>query len=178
MRLLALLALASLPAMAATPPAPSPYAGQQQRAIKALSANDIEGYRKGSGMGYAKAAELNRYPGPLHVIELSSPLALTPAQQKQTRTIHDRMHGEAVSLGRQIVDREASLDALFAGRTADNDKIERLTREIALLHARLRFVHLRAHLEMAKVLTPAQIDAYQRLRGYRDGHTGGHQHQH
>ncbi|OGI41183.1 MAG: hypothetical protein A2140_04440 [Candidatus Muproteobacteria bacterium RBG_16_62_13] len=178
MRFLGFLALVSLPAMAVTPPAPSPYAGQQQRAIKALSASDIEGYRKGSGMGYAKAAELNRYPGPSHVLELSSPLALTPAQRQQTQGIYDRMQQNAVQIGRQIVDREASLDALFAGRTADNGKVERLTREIALLQARLRFVHLRAHLEMAKVLTPAQIDAYQRLRGYRDGHTGSHQHQH
>ena len=86
-------------------------------------------------MGYAKAAELNRYPGPSHVL-------------------------------------------LFAGRKADSDQVERLTREIAALQAQLRFVHLRAHLEMVAVLMPAQIDTYQRLRGYRDGHTGGHQHQH
>ena len=178
MRFLGLLALVSLPAMAATTPGPSPYVGQQQRAIKSLSASDIEGYRKGSGMGYAKAAELNRYPGPSHVLELSSPLALTPAQRQLTQGIYDRMHQNAVQLGRQIVDQEASLDALFAGRTADSDKIEHLTREIALLQARLRFMHLRAHLEMVAVLTPAQVDTYQRLRGYRDGHTGGHQHQH
>ncbi len=178
MRLVGLLVLVSLPAMAATPPAPSPYVGQQHRAIKALSASDIEGYHKGSGMGYAKAAELNRYPGPSHVLELSSPLALTPAQRQQTQGIYDRMHQNAVQIGRQIVDREASLDALFAGRTADNDQVERLTREIALLQAQLRFVHLRAHLEMATVLTSSQVDAYQRLRGYRDGHAGGHQHQH
>jgi len=178
MRALGLLALACLPAMAATPSSPSPYAGQQQRAIKSLSASDIEGYRQGNGMGFAKAAELNRYPGPRHVLDLAAPLALTPAQRRQSQDIHDRMHRDAVRLGRQFVEREAALNRLFAGRTADHNKVERLTREIALLQAQLRFVHLRAHLEMATVLTPGQIDAYDRLRGYRSGHRGGHLHRH
>ena len=46
-----------------------PYAGHQDRAIKALSAEEIEQYLSGSGMGFAKPAELNGYPGPMHVIE-------------------------------------------------------------------------------------------------------------
>ena len=178
MCLFGLLALVCPPVGSATTPERSPYAGQQQRDIKALSAKEVDDYRQGRGMGYAKAAELNRYPGPSHVLELSSPLVLTSAQRQQTQAIYDRMHNAAVLLGRQIVDREASLDTLFAGRKADSDQVERLTREIATLQAQLRFVHLRAHLEMVAVLMPAQIDTYQRLRGYRDGHTGGHQHQH
>ena len=42
-----------------------PYAGQQTRAIKALSDDDIAALRAGEGMGMAKAAELNGYPGPV-----------------------------------------------------------------------------------------------------------------
>ena len=36
---------------------PSPYAGQQQRVITALSAEEIAGYLSSSGMGLAKVAE-------------------------------------------------------------------------------------------------------------------------
>ena len=45
----------------------SPYAGQETREIKALSRDEINGYLSGDGMAFAKAAELNHYPGPKHV---------------------------------------------------------------------------------------------------------------
>ena len=54
----------------------SPYAGQEKREIKALSQEDVEGYLTGQGMGFAKAAELNQYPGPKHVLELARELRL------------------------------------------------------------------------------------------------------
>ena len=38
----------------------APYAGQQRRTIKALSADDVTALLKGEGMGFAKAAELTR----------------------------------------------------------------------------------------------------------------------
>ena len=56
--------LFALPALAAD----MPYAGQQARTIKALSDDDLAALRKGEGMGMAKAAELNGYPGPAHVL--------------------------------------------------------------------------------------------------------------
>jgi hypothetical protein len=71
----------------------SPYAGEEARAIKALSDQEIEAYLSGQGMGYAKAAELNSYPGPKHVLELARELGLTPAQEEQTLTIHAAHRG-------------------------------------------------------------------------------------
>jgi hypothetical protein len=70
------LLLACAPALSQT----SPYAGQEARPIKALSDDDQSALTQGRGMGFAKAAELNGYPGPMHVIELSQRLALTPEQ--------------------------------------------------------------------------------------------------
>ena len=37
----------------------APYAGQDTRSIKSLSAEDVAALLKGEGMGMAKAAELN-----------------------------------------------------------------------------------------------------------------------
>ena len=62
-------------------PAQSPYAGMQTRPIKALSAQQIEDLKAGRGMGLALAAELNGYPGPSHVLELSERLALSPRKR-------------------------------------------------------------------------------------------------
>ena len=44
----------------------------------------------GAGMGYAKAAELNSYPGPMHVLELADRLGLTPDQQTKTKAPKSR----------------------------------------------------------------------------------------
>jgi hypothetical protein len=48
----------------------SPYAGQESREIKALSAEETKQYPPGAGMRYAQPAELNRYRGPLHVLAI------------------------------------------------------------------------------------------------------------
>ena len=45
------------------------YHGQPSREIKALSADEVKQYLAGAGMGYAKAAELNHFPGPQHALE-------------------------------------------------------------------------------------------------------------
>src|SRR5690606_22844036 len=95
------LALASMIALAATPvssPAetPQPYAGFETRTVKSLSEREIGDLKAGRGMGLALAAELNGYPGPLHVLELAKPLGLTEAQRNKVRELHAAMTAEAV----------------------------------------------------------------------------------
>jgi hypothetical protein len=67
--------------------APSPYAGQEGRPIKALSETEMRDLAEGRGMGLAKAAELNSYPGPLHVLELADRLELSEAQRAASAPI-------------------------------------------------------------------------------------------
>ena len=57
-----------------------PYAGLEGRPIKALSERQVADLKAGRGMGLALAAELNGYPGPSHLVELSDQLALTAEQ--------------------------------------------------------------------------------------------------
>jgi hypothetical protein len=66
----------ALPALAADMPA-DPYAGQQNWSIKVLSDEDLGALQKGKGNGMAKAAELNGYPGPAHVLQFIKELSLT-----------------------------------------------------------------------------------------------------
>ena len=158
----------------------SPYAGQEIRGIKALSQKEIDGYLGGKGMGYAKAAELNHYPGPRHVLDLSEQLALTSEQKSKTKKLFESMKKEAVSLGRELIDREKELDRLFAKEAIDNNQLESNLTEIGTLQAKLRYVHLSAHLEQKNILTSHQIKLYDQLRGYRSGHAhqGEHSHSH
>src|SRR5207237_471701 len=57
-----------------------PYVALTDRPIKALSDDDVANLRAGRGMGMALSAELNRYPGPSHVLENDAALGLTDSQ--------------------------------------------------------------------------------------------------
>jgi Spy/CpxP family protein refolding chaperone len=156
----------------------SPYAGQQSREIKALSSDEIQGYLSGSGMGFAKAAELNHYPGPKHVLELADALHLTERQRTQTLDLYESMRQDAVRLGKRLVEEERRLDHLFATQTITEDQLEEVTREIARYQGALRQVHLRAHLAQRRLLTAQQLQHYDTLRGYTSGTQHPHRHKH
>lgn len=153
-----------------------PYAGQQTRQIKALSESEIQGYLNGEGMGFAKAAELNRFPGPRHVLDLADRLALTPEQEAKTQTLFEEMRTRAVELGERVVAREIELDRLFAETEVDDASLRHVLHEIALTKADLRGTHLRAHLAVRELLTEWQISEYDRLRGYDGRHDHGAHH--
>src|SRR4051794_26061952 len=87
-----------------------PYAGMQTRAIKALSDQQIADLKAGRGMGFALAAELNGFPGPIHVLEFGDALALTPDQRTRVQALIDDMKAEARPLGEQLIAQEADLD--------------------------------------------------------------------
>lgn len=154
---------------------PSPYSGEQAREIKALSPDEIQGYLKGQGMTLAKAAELNHYPGPLHVLELAKQLQLSDAQKVKTEQIRQTMLKQTTSLGKSIIDKERDLDTLFASGKIDESTLRAAVGEIAKLQGELRVAHLRAHLEQKKILTPEQIKKYNELRGY-DGKAADSKH--
>jgi Spy/CpxP family protein refolding chaperone len=158
----------------------SPYAGQQDRSIKALSDQEVAALLEGQGAGFAKAAELNGYPGPSHVLELADRLGLSVEQRSATRELMSEHKLRARSLGAGLVDAERELDGLFARRSAAPDAVDAATRRVALLHAELRAEHLKTHLAQTALLTPQQVRRYHELRGYGDaagGQRGGaHKH--
>lgn len=144
----------------------SAYVGLEQRALKALSDQQVEDYLEGRGMGMALAAELNGYPGPKHVLELAAEVGLTEAQHVAMREIFERMRSEAVEVGREIVERERALDRLFAEGLIEPESLTLATEEIGRLNGRLRGVHLAAHLAAEEILLPAQHRRYMEARGY------------
>jgi hypothetical protein len=148
-------------------PQHAPYAGFQQREVKALSAQQIADLRAGRGMGLALAGELNGYPGPLHVIELSEPLQLTAIQRQRVHQLIEEMKAEAVPMGERLIAQENELDHAFAERTIDPDSLKRLTAQIGETQGQLRAVHLKYHLTTAALLTDDQRHRYATLRGYR-----------
>ena len=157
---------------------PSPYRGQEGRKIKALSVEEIDSLRAGEGMGLARAAELNLYPGPKHVLELAEALELSEEQWTRTQEAFDRMKEKAVALGSAIVEKERALDRMFRDRDIDREKLEAAVNEIANLQGKFRLAHLQAHLELESVLNHDQIARYIELRGYHDRSQHDHSKKH
>jgi hypothetical protein len=146
--------------------AAAPYASMQSRDIKALSTEDTERLLRGEGMSLALAAELNGYPGPVHVLELAGPLGLSASQRERTQSLMARHKVQARELGARLVDSERELDRAFAGGQVTPAEVARLTRRIGETQSELRVAHLQTHLEQKALLTAQQIARYQELRGY------------
>lgn len=144
----------------------SQYAGYQERDIKSLSAQQMEDLQAGRGMSLALAAELNGYPGPAHVLELSAQLGLTQDQQEITTALMEQMKADAKRLGKDAIESERQLDRLFRNREASEASLALAVERTGLTQATLRASHLKYHLRMVKLLTPQQIARYQELRGY------------
>jgi len=161
-------ALMLMPTLLPAQSSHSPYVGQEQRAIKALSDHEIQALLSGHGMGLAKAAELNRYPGPRHVLDMASQLGLSEMQRAEAQQIYDRMHQEAVRLGNLLIAKERELDRLFANNEIDAPTLQRVVQAIAQLQGELRITHLQAHVDMKHILSSDQTAQYDVLRGYGD----------
>jgi Spy/CpxP family protein refolding chaperone len=145
-----------------------PYAGQQTRALKALSDQELADYLQGHGMGLSKVAELNHYPGPRHVLDQAAELGLSPAQLAQAKEIWQAMDAKARALGETIVAKETVLETSFSSGAATPADTRAVLDELARLQADLRYTHLSAHLAMRSVLSAEQVSKYDALRGYSD----------
>jgi Spy/CpxP family protein refolding chaperone len=168
----AVLAFAAVQALAQH----QPYAGQQARDLKALSAEEVKQYLSGAGMGYARPAELNRYPGPMHVLELADKLDLTPSQRASTKALMDAHKAQARALGAKRVESERVIESLFRSGEASEAALAKAVQAAAALEGEYRLSHLDTHRRMRALLTEEQVERYEKLRGYADGgvHTGRH----
>jgi hypothetical protein len=158
--------------------AQSPYAGMQTRPIKALSAQQIDDLEAGRGMGMALAAELNGYPGPAHVLELSGKLALSPEQKELIQKLFESMKAESTPIGARLIEQESALDQQFASRSITPDTLKEATTQIGATQAELRNAHLKYHLATAQTLSPDQMKQYAELRGYTSDAPANHHRMH
>ena len=154
----------------------SPYAGEESREVKSLSPGDIAELRRGGGWGLARAAELNRMPGPVHLLELKDRIPLTPEQVVAVKRIYERMRADAIAEGERFIAAEHALEEAFRAGTVSEERLREMLGDIERSRARLRFIHLVAHLGTPELLTDEQIARYDHLRGYR-AHRHGTDHE-
>lgn len=153
-------------AMPAAAQSHSKYAGQEQRSIKSLSVDDIAELKRGGGWGFAKIAELNGVPGPIHLLEMKDKIGLTADQVAQIQTVYQTMRTKAQALGRKFIAVERELDDRFRTGAISKPSLKDLLARSAGVRMQLRETHLSAHLQVLPVLSRGQVEQYNRLRGY------------
>ena len=126
---------------------------------------DKDGLLNAEGMGQAKYAEMNGYPGPKHVLDLAYKLKLTDDQKKSVRAFYDEMSTRAKEIGKQIVRIEQELNDAFVQGLLSEKSVRSDCEEIGRLRGKLRSLHLIAHMKTKNVLNENQIALYRKLRG-------------
>ena len=144
------------------------YKEQHVAGARGLSARELDDLRAGRGMGLARAAELNGYPGPRHVLDAAADgaLTLTAEQRRAVETVFAAMEREARRLGDRVVADEQALEAAFRTGAMTEAELAERVRRLAAVQGELREVHLRAHLATRAVLTDVQVARYNQIRGY------------
>ena len=100
------------------------------------------------------------------MLQLASQLSLAPEQRARTEALHSSMTSRAALLGQMLISEERKLDRLFASKAVTPELLSSSLAEIGALQAKVRGVHLEAHLAQVAILTPEQNARYARLRGY------------
>jgi hypothetical protein len=117
--------------------------------------------------GDSFAAERNLYPAPETALQLADPLALTPAQRQDLRSLQQKTDSELNALSARIAVEERRLDFAFAQSNVSPGRIDSVTAQLGTLQGHLRAVRLRSHLAAHEILTPEQLLRYAKLRGYQ-----------
>ena len=154
---------------------PSPYAGEESRVVKSLSAEDVAELRRGGGWGLARRRSSTACRG-------RSTCWSSRTRSRSLASRWPRLPRSMNECARRRL-RKARISLPPSGHSTTRFATERSRRKafgkmlaaIASSRARLRFVHLSAHLETPALLTHEQIARYDALRGYRS-HAGGAAH--
>jgi hypothetical protein len=150
----------------------SPYAGMATVEGTTMTAEEVAGLRAGQGMRLALPAELNGFPGPLHVLELADRLEISDAVRAEVETIRAEMLAAARRQGAEVIAADRALAEAFreaSGGSSDPPSAARIARLSAALgeaKGELQAIHLAAHLRTRALLSPEQRRRYEHLRGY------------
>jgi len=133
--------------------------------VRTLSRQQYDTYLKGEAAGeMAAVGEMNHYPMPDKVLQLSNQLDLSAVQIKKITEINDVMHRRRVQIGGSIISNEKMLDSLFKYRKVSDGNLIFYTNRHGLYQGELKNAILQACLATEKLLSPQQIAKLEALQ--------------
>jgi Spy/CpxP family protein refolding chaperone len=136
---------------------------KEKCAVSTLSDQEIRDHLSGSGAGDMQTADSHHYPGPMHILGNAEHLNLTAEQAAKAHEIYQAMSDERVRIGKEILQKESELEALFVQQKATEENTGKLIADLTQLQAASRLAHLKAHLRMRAVLSEKQLAQYDQL---------------
>ncbi|MFD0748716.1 hypothetical protein ACFQZS_01090 [Mucilaginibacter calamicampi] len=133
--------------------------------IRTLTRQQYDAYLKGNaGNEMAAAGELNHYPMPDKVLNLSNQLDLSAVQIKKITEISTLMHRRRLQIGGSIISNEKMLDSLFKYRKVSEGNLIFYTNRHGLYQGELKNAVLQACLATEKLLSQQQIAKLETLQ--------------
>jgi len=126
----------------------------------ALPIKTIDAYLTGKSLGLEQVAEINNFPSPRRVLELRRELFLDEAQINRSLMLIKLMRKYSIKAGREIVQKERKLYALFSEKVTDLSTVKQLVADIAELQGKIRFAYLKAHIAQNSFLNENQKSVY------------------
>ena len=122
----------------------SPYAGQEARAIKSLSADDDRRVPARRRLGLAKAADVNGVPGPAHLPEIEGRISADDDQVAAVSAIFAAMQAEAIAGERRLIARRARARRRVLGAASPMRACAAMLAVIEASRSAPRYIHLAA----------------------------------
>ena len=132
--------------------------------VKILSLKQYDALQKGNDLyNMAQAGELNHYPSPGKVLIYKKELDLSPVQVSKLTAMDTELLRKKKEMGVFIIRNERTIDSLFRTRKANDGNIIFYTNRYGIYQGELRNAILQACLNTQNLLTPKQINKFERL---------------
>jgi len=136
--------------------------------VRTLNRQQYDAYLKGTAADeMAIVAEMNHYPMPDNVLELSNQLDLSTVQIKKITEVNTQMHRRRIQIGGSIISNEKMLDSLFKTRKMTDGNLIFYTNRHGLYQGELKNAILQACMATEKLLSAQQIAKLEALQKKR-----------
>jgi len=136
--------------------------------VRTLNRQQYDAYLKGTASDeMATVAEMNHYPMPDKVLELSNQLDLSTVQIKKITEVNTQMHRRRLQIGGSIISNEKMLDSLFKTRKMTDGSLIFYTNRHGLYQGELKNAILQACIATEKLLSAQQITKLEALQKKR-----------
>ncbi len=120
-----------------------------------------------------RLAEKAGWPGPRHVLAAARHLRLSRQQYAALQDICDTVQKRTRAMEAALADARADLRGALDSHRLTPGQLRHLVDRMHAIEADIQYLHLWAHTQTPRILSPRQIQAYHRLKAAHGGRAPG-----